>query len=113
MDTLTVTLPVLHLHEGMLASSFLREVPYLVRGVGDETRCLNEAATAVARGRGSVSLTVTTLGLTPLARTCRVAIADTYRDNPAAPVLRAIAEACEAALAGLTTIERAALGKAA
>ena len=101
MDTLTVTLPVLELHEGMLASAFLREVPYLVRGCDrlDSIGCLREAAAAVARGRESVSLTVTTLGLAPLADACRSALAVTYPDQPAVPVLRAIAEACEAALA--------------
>lgn len=101
MDAITVTLPVLPLHERMLATCYLRETYYLVRGsrCGEETRCLNATASAVARGRESVSLTVTTLGLAPLARTCRAAIADTYPDQPAVPVLRAIAEACEAALA--------------
>lgn len=102
MDTLTVALPVLEpLHERMLAGCFIRETYYLVRGAryGEETRCLNEAATAVARGREYVSLTVTTLGLAPLAGACRAAIADTYCDNQAIPALRAIAEACEAALA--------------
>lgn len=99
MDTLTVALPVLELHQGMLASGFLREVPYLinVNGHVDSASCLREAASAVARGRGSVSLTVTTIGARALARTCRAAIGDTYPDNPAIPVLAAIADACEAA----------------
>lgn len=98
MDTLTVNLPVLELHQGMLASGFLREVPYLVAMPDyDSACCLREAASAVARGRESVSLTVTTLGARGLARTCRAAIGDTYPDNPAIPVLAAVAEACEAA----------------
>ncbi len=102
MDTLTVALPVLEpLHERMLAGCFIRETYYLVRGArwGEETRCLNEAARAVERGREYVSLTVTTLGLASLAGACRAAITETYRDNEAVPVLRAIAEACELALA--------------
>lgn len=91
MDTLTVSIPVLGRHESMLAGCFLREVPYLVRAGGHESfRCLREAASAVERGHGSVTLTTTSAGLVPLALACREAARDTYRDNPAIPVLAAI-----------------------
>jgi hypothetical protein len=96
MDTLAVTLPVLGLHDSMLAGCFLREAPYLVRmGSYDAVRCLREAASAVERGREAVSLTTTSAALAPLHFSCVQLAGSTYRSNPAIPVLRAIAEACE------------------
>lgn len=100
MDTLTVALPVLEERDAHVATRYIEGSPYLVYHVGVEAcRCLGEAARAVERGRETVSLTVTTLGLPSLSSACQALCGETYSDHPAVPILRAIAEACEAALA--------------
>ena len=99
MDTLTVSIPVPPLHTGMPVADYLREAPSLVSPwYRLAARCLGEAAEAVRRGHDSVTLTVTSGDLGTLADACRQLIGQAQTYPPAAPVLRAIADACEAAL---------------
>jgi len=82
----------------MLAAGYLREAPYTTSD-WDAVRCLREAATAVARGRESVTLTTTRGALGPLAKACQQLAGATYPDNPARPVLLEIATAALVAAA--------------